>query len=233
MTKRLIRRLLGRLGYVIRSVGDAGSVTGIDLLHDVQVLLGEKCPLVLFDVGGNVGQTVASFQETFRDPRIFSFEPSPKSFETMRAAYQNDSRVHLENLALGDQEGTLPFQVTKDHSVNDSLLEPVWDAQAKSVPVPVSTLVRYCQQHHIESIDYLKIDTQGYDLKVLQGRRPADQATDSRFLCGTHLCSNVQGSAFLCPVAIFPRAVRLSARRDLRADISPWTTELRQRLVHF
>jgi FkbM family methyltransferase len=171
MTKRLIRRLLGRFGYAIRSVGDVGSVTGIDLMHDVQVLLGEKRPLILFDVGGNIGQTVASFLETFHDSHVYSFEPSPKCFETMHAAYNNDSRVRLENLALGDQEGVLPFQVTRDHSVNDSLLEPVWDAQAKSVPVQVSTLDRYCPQHHVEFIDYLKVDTQGYDLKVLQGGR--------------------------------------------------------------
>lgn len=171
MTKRLIRRLLARFGYVIRSVGDAHGVTGIDLLHDVRVLLGQKRPLILFDVGGNVGQTIVSFLETFHEPGIYSFEPSPATFEVLQAAHGNNPRVRLENLALGDRERVQPFQVTKDHSVNDSLLEPVWDAQTKSVPVQVSTLDRYCQQQHIESIDYLKVDTQGYDLKVLEGGR--------------------------------------------------------------
>ena len=171
MTKRLIRRLLARFGYVVRSVGEPDGVTGIDLLHDVRVLLGQKRPLVLFDVGGNVGQTIVSFLEMFHEPRIYSFEPSPATFEVLRTAHGNNPKVRLGNLALGDREGVQPFQVTKDHSVNDSLLEPVWDAQAKSVPVQVSTLDRYCQQQHIESIDYLKIDTQGYDLKVLEGSR--------------------------------------------------------------
>ena len=169
--KSVIRGLLGRFGYVVRSVEKPGGVSGVDLLHDVRVILGKERPVILFDVGGNVGQTVASFLENFNEPRIYSFEPSPATFETLRAAYGHASRVRLENLALGDREDSLPFHVTKDHSVNDSLLEPVWDAQAKTVAVQVTTLDRYCEQHGIESIDYLKIDTQGYDLKVLEGAR--------------------------------------------------------------
>ncbi len=171
MIKNVIRGLLGRFGYVVRSVGDTGGISGVDLLHDVRVLLRNKSPVTLFDVGANVGQSIASFLETFKEPRIFSFEPSPETFATLQAAYGHDSRVRLENLALGESESSLPFHVTHDHSVNDSLLEPAFEAEAKTVGVQVSTLDRYCEQHKIEFIDYLKIDTQGYDLKVLQGGR--------------------------------------------------------------
>jgi len=169
MIKKSIRRLLSRFGYVVRHVGQKGGMAGVDLLHDVSVLLGQKRPVVLFDVGANIGQTIASFLEMFPDSQIHSFEPSPAPFETLRNAYGQEARVHLENLALGDQEGALPFHVTNDYSVNDSLLEPVWDAGAKVVSVQVSTLDRYCQQHQVESIDHLKIDTQGFDLQVLRG----------------------------------------------------------------
>jgi FkbM family methyltransferase len=169
MIKGFVRGLLGQYGYVVRSIGDPSGVTGVDLLHDVQVVLGEKRPVTLFDVGANIGQTVDTFLRTFPECRIYSFEPSPLIFETLKAKFGRDARCHLENLALGDQVGTLPFQVTKDHSVNDSLLEPAWDAKAKTVMVPVSTLDENCQQHRIETIDYLKIDTQGYDLNVLRG----------------------------------------------------------------
>jgi FkbM family methyltransferase len=169
MIKKTIRKLLGRLGYVVLGVGEPGSVTGIDLLRDVQVLLGQKQPVILFDIGANMGQTVTSFLERFVEPRIYSFEPSPSTFETLRAAHGRDSRIQLENLALGDREESLPIHVTKDFSVNDSLLEPSWDAKAKTSLVQATTLDHYCQDHGIELIDYLKIDTQGYDLNVLRG----------------------------------------------------------------
>jgi FkbM family methyltransferase len=172
MIKKSIRRLLGRFGYVVRHVGQKDGMTGVDLVHDVGILLGQKRPVVLFDVGANIGQTIASFLAMFPDSQIHSFEPSPATFEALRNAYGHDARIHLENLALGDHEGTLPFHVTNDYSVNDSLLEPAWDARATVVPVQASTLNRYCQQHRVESIDHLKIDTQGFDLQVLRG---ADQ----------------------------------------------------------
>jgi FkbM family methyltransferase len=170
MFKKAIRGCLSRFGYVIRSVPDAGGISGVDLLHDVRILLGKR-PVTLFDVGANIGQTVVSFLEAFKEPRIFSFEPSPEPFAALRSAYGQDSRVRVENMALGDQQSELPFHVTLDYSVNDSLLEPAWNAQAKTEAVPVTTLDRYCEQHGIESIDFLKVDTQGYDLKVLQGSR--------------------------------------------------------------
>lgn len=169
MIKSLIRGLLGHFGYVVRSVGDPGGVTGVDLLHDVWVVLGTKLPVTLFDVGANVGQTITSFLHTFPECRIYSFEPSPSSFETLKSTFGRDSRCHLENLALGDQVAILPFQVTQDYSVNDSLLEPSWGAKAKKVMVQVFTLDQYCREHGIEIIDSLKIDTQGYDLNVLRG----------------------------------------------------------------
>ena len=40
-----------------------------------------------------------------------------------------------------------------------------------AVPVSVTTLDAYCAEHGIAEIDFLKIDTEGHDLKVLRGAR--------------------------------------------------------------
>jgi hypothetical protein len=39
------------------------------------------------------------------------------------------------------------------------------------VPVNVITLDSYCSTHGIERVDFLKIDAEGHDLKVLRGSR--------------------------------------------------------------
>ena len=41
----------------------------------------------------------------------------------------------------------------------------------KEVKVETTTIDSYCQQYNIESIDILKIDVQGNELKVLQGAK--------------------------------------------------------------
>lgn len=167
--KRITKRTLSRLGYTVRDVGVG--VTGVDLLHDARVLAGNTPGQVLFDVGANVGQTTDAMLAAFPAPRVYAFEPSPVTCSALRSAVGKRAGVTVEVIAMGDAEGTLPFHITADYSVNDSLLKPVWNAGAKTVEVPVDTIDTYCKRVGINHISLLKIDTQGYDLRVLHGTR--------------------------------------------------------------
>ena len=169
MVKQLAKRAFHAAGYSVRDVGRG--VAGVDLLHDARVLLNDAENLVLFDIGANVGQTTLAMCEAFQSPRIHAFEPSPKTAATLRRAVGGRPGVVVEAIAFGDTVGTLPFHVTEVHSVNDSLLRPRWNAGGTVVDVPVTTVDAYCTSRGIERIDLLKIDTQGYDLRVLHGAR--------------------------------------------------------------
>ena len=97
----------------------------------------------------------------------------------MKELYGGHANVRLENVALADREGTATFHVTRDYSVNDSLLDPVWNANAHDIEVLVQTVDGYCEREHIQSVDLLKIDTQGNDLNVLRG---ASRMLDARLI---------------------------------------------------
>jgi hypothetical protein len=43
--------------------------------------------------------------------------------------------------------------------------------EPKKVPITVTTLDSFCEEHAIPRIDLLKIDTEGYELDVLKGAR--------------------------------------------------------------
>lgn len=180
--KRVIQRGLRRWGYVLRQIDYPDRVGGIDLFIDLGILIRQTTTQVMFDVGANQGQTIARLREIDPSAVIYAFEPSPPSFKDLEESYGQAEHVHLENVALGEADGTAEFYVTAT-SVNDSLLKPTWDftpdvplastvrtpALAAKVPVQLTTLDRYCAEHAIEFIDFLKIDTQGYDLRVLRG----------------------------------------------------------------
>ena len=167
--KRLLRQAFGAAGYAIRDVGRG--VGGVELLHDARILLHDVPAPILFDVGANIGQTTQAMLDAFRTPQIYAFEPSPSTVESLRRAVGNRLGVTVEALAMGDAEGALPFHVTQDYSVNDSLLTPTWNAGGSVVEVRVDTIDNYCSSNGIESISLLKIDAQGYDLHVLRGAR--------------------------------------------------------------
>ena len=157
---------------------------GVELLHDAQVLLRQTDRPVLFDVGANVGQTTQAMLDQFRSAEIHAFEPSPATFSKLERAVGGRAGVTLVRSALGDREGVLPFNVTSEYSVNDSLLSPTWQEQVSVVDVRVETVADYCARNGIERINLLKIDAQGYDLHVLRGaRQMLDAGRIALFAC--------------------------------------------------
>jgi FkbM family methyltransferase len=165
-----LRRQLGRLGISADWHPSKTTCSGAVLVHDVLAVVATRSPLV-FDVGAHTGETIRDVLAHAPRARVIAFEPSPKTGEALRRAFGADRRVSIEQCALGDVEARLPFAVTHAHSVNDSLLTMRHEPDAPRVDVAVSTLDAYCARHGVPAIDYLKVDTQGYDLRVLRGAR--------------------------------------------------------------
>lgn len=153
---------------------------GRDALDDVRTIHGGDIQWV-FDVGAHVGQSAAEFLDAFPRARIHSFEPSPTSYQELCGLATRAPRVTAVNAAVGDQEGHATLYVNK-LSVTNSLLKTspgagnflvasdALDAREET-KVPVVTLDRYCAGHGIPRIDLLKLDAQGYELRVLEGAR--------------------------------------------------------------
>lgn len=160
--KTALRSLASRCGYAIRHVGTG--VTGVDLMHDLRLRIQADAP-VIFDIGANTGQTIAEALTTFPRAQITAFEPSPQSVDALRSRFPH---VSVEPIAMSDQRGTATLHVSDEWSVNDSLLTPA-DGATGTITVPTETVNTYCANRHIGHLDWLKIDTQGFDLQVLRG----------------------------------------------------------------
>jgi FkbM family methyltransferase len=169
IAKQAVRRALAQFGYSVRHVGAGSSVTGVDMLEDIRVRLGNPASPMLFDVGANIGQTIDQFRAAYASPRIIAFEPSPTTFVRLQQSHRHHAGVQLEQLAMGDVDGRAVFYVMQDHSVNDSLLAPKFDDRSEEVIVQVRTVDDYCASTGIDTVDLLKIDAQGFDLKVIEG----------------------------------------------------------------
>lgn len=125
---------------------------------------------LLLDVGANDGSWAESVRLMGYKGRIASFEPNPTESARVRARASGDANWTIDCCALGSAEGTLPLNVV-DNSVFSSLLTPTRTPPVSEVvQVPVhrldgvwDTIVRAGDRV------FLKTDTQGYDLHVLQG----------------------------------------------------------------
>jgi FkbM family methyltransferase len=149
-------------------------VAGHDFCQDVKLLVGTESP-VCFDVGANVGQTIALLRRAFNNPRIYAFEPSRECFIKLQSEGYGPA-VLLHNCALGEHNSFEQLTIYEDHCLSSFFaVDRNQDNPFRNVKVlskesaEIKTIDSFVHQNQVKRIDLLKIDTQGYELRVLRG----------------------------------------------------------------
>jgi FkbM family methyltransferase len=142
------------------------------------------------EIGSNDGD-----QHDFLRPGILAkrwrglmVEPVPYVFERLRANYGGLERVALENAAIADHDGTIPFYHLREASPYEGL--PGWyhgvgsfsreavlghrgfipDVEERLVEgaVPCLTFESLCAKHSVDRLDLVLIDVEGYDAEIVR-----------------------------------------------------------------
>lgn len=179
--KNKIKKILWKIGVEIRKINNEVSYLSFD---DIYKLKLNKSPTI-FDIGANQGQSIERFKKIFFKPTIHAFEPIKFEFDKLKNKYQNDPNVILNNFAVGDVVDIKDFFITAktgNSSFNKISKNTEWIKKRsrqygttvenyvqKIEKVEIITLDKYCNNSNINSIDLIKIDTQGYEDKVLEG----------------------------------------------------------------
>ena len=132
---------------------------------------------VFVDVGANTGEWTALVLEGAPQARGFLFEPGAAALSRLQQRFGSLPGVHVSPVAVADVEGEHSFFEEAGAGGMSSLL-PGHSLQASTErrTVQVTTLDQALDRLGVESVDFLKIDTEGYDLHVLRGARRRLQA---------------------------------------------------------
>ena len=128
----------------------------------------KKEKLTLFDVGAHTGLYTDLILSKFKQfERIVCFEPQKECYRILREKYDGNRVVRCENVALGDRPGD---QTLRYDTLNSSIAK-ISDLRGERFceRVEVKTLDSYLRENGIEQIDFLKIDTEGFEYKILKG----------------------------------------------------------------
>lgn len=164
----LINRLFARLGYRYYKIHY--QPFGIDHALDVcRFLEPDRNLRVVFDVGANEGQSARIYFKQFPKALIYSFEPVATTFQKLTENTRELNRVKPFHIALGAEASEQEIRLF-DQSVRNTLkYRPDLTSSFRTERVRVITLDAFVAEHSIEQIDFLKIDTEGFDLEVLHG----------------------------------------------------------------
>lgn len=135
----------------------------------------------VIDVGANLGQYGKFLRSIGFSGTILSFEPLSSAFEILNAASEADQNWHVYNYALGDKADEAVINVS-NYSDFSSFLSPTSYSEKtfkdKSEVIGQETVTIKTLDSIFDSLPdtnrqniHLKMDTQGFDLKVFAGSR--------------------------------------------------------------
>ena len=156
---------------------------------------------IIVDVGAHKGETIKLFLKHFKPKKIISFEASPINFKYLKKKIEinkqvyNNTEIVLENIALGSENKIVEFKQFQESSSSTikkidkeskyykrkfRLINFLNNEQTyKNLQIKIFKLKDYIEKNNIEKIDFMKIDTEGYEFEILLGLESKIQLVDT------------------------------------------------------
>lgn len=137
---------------------------------------------IVVEAGAFEGQYGAQVARTYPSSRVIVFEPNPRAFQTLLQNVGGLPNVTAVQAALHAYSGTAKLHLNHGVYYNDPRLEK-WSSllegfclgtdrfncfRGPSIEVPCLVLDEWCKANNIDHIDYLHLDTEGFELQILR-----------------------------------------------------------------
>ena len=158
---------------------------GADVLFSLLRRFGFS-PKHILDVGANHGNWTRTSLQYFPEAQHTLLEPQKELISHVEDLLASGRPIRWINAGASDKSGTLPFFIShRDDS--SSFVKPGEDA-SRSIPTPVFSLDDLLLKYELPVPDLVKIDAEGFDLKVMRGANTLLGKTDVFLLEASVLC---------------------------------------------
>lgn len=152
--------------YVFETIKDKSNFYEYEILNKWKKYLGEY--KIIFDVGANLGNHTLFWAKKLNADRIYSFEPYKPNFERLIHNIQNNllDNVYPINKAVGEKEGFTSVKEFHEDNYGGTTLNGEIQSEGEIEVISIDSFVR---ETNLENVDFIKIDTEGYEVSVLDG----------------------------------------------------------------
>ncbi len=132
---------------------------------------------VVIDAGANIGIFSLYVSHLAPQGKIYSFEPTKDTFQVLNKniiSNNLENRISVHNLALGDKIGETELIIAQSDFLNlgnaiiNNNIEPKTTSNQKQ-PVKMITIDDFVKENKITKVDFVKIDTEGYEKQIIKG----------------------------------------------------------------
>ena len=127
-------------------------------------------PKIIFDIGGNIGITAIYLAKLFPDAVIYTFEPLKENFDILEKNIQCYQNIKAFNFGLGSKNGNFKVYLSNDSENYGGISfypDPIGNKVESYVLCEVKNINDIIKNFNIESIDLIKIDTEGAEYDIL------------------------------------------------------------------
>nr|BAL53465.1 methyltransferase, FkbM family [uncultured Chloroflexota bacterium] len=134
-----------------------------------------KPGMQVIDVGANAGAySLLMAKHVGKDGKVVSFEPNPEVFQRLKgnvSLNHFEERIVVKQVALSDRNGEAILWVpqTQHPHRGISSLERYAEILTDQIPVKVERLDNIFAELDLDRLDFIKVDTEGSDARVIEG----------------------------------------------------------------
>jgi FkbM family methyltransferase len=163
----------------------------LDIAEQLSVIFKGQKVNTVFDIGSCEGEDAIRYGRFFKGAMVYAFEPRPDNLDIIRKnlrLFKAEDFVKVEGIALSDEKGSFDFYLSSGQpeiategwdygNKSSSLLPPsqsmeehtAWLKFNEKIIIPTDRMDQFCRERSITNVDFMHIDVQGAELKVLQG----------------------------------------------------------------
>jgi FkbM family methyltransferase len=178
------------------------------------------------DVGGNVGCFSYHLCNTFPQGKVAAFEARTDLHKRLRNNLKEFTNFTPYNLAISETAGELEISLDPSHANSSVENLPLQRGMLKQ-KVRAVTLDDFFPSLNFESLDFLKIDVEGHESKVLKGASQTIQRFRPVILCESenrHLRS--LGESVEEIITSFEESYNYKCFYYREGQLKPFTTEI-------
>ena len=161
-----------RLKDFLKNIFNYNKKLSLDIDRRISKIINKiDDPCIFFDVGSGKGYFTEKLLKLRGNSVYHLFEPVKNLCDLSKEKFKNNNNVFINNYSLSnynDKKDIYKSFGNKNFGVNTYLEDIKLSEVIKEKTISI-TLDQYCKYNKIKNIDFIKIDTDGYEANVLDG----------------------------------------------------------------
>jgi FkbM family methyltransferase len=146
-------------------------------LNGEYLLLDHIMPVcnTYFDVGANKGNWTAYILKNTpqKHAKFYLYEPGKAAYEILSHRFNDTKNFYYFPFAISDRKGSIDFYEEENAGELSSAVIGWGSGDISTIQVPTTTVDEEMKRLGLSFLDFLKIDTEGFELKVIEGAMSA------------------------------------------------------------